>query len=78
MKKHCEFWPIGPDQFPIRSALRIQDMKIHNANNIGMNVFILNRRGGSSLQDEYSFIGGLHVIAYIKSQLDAPILLAQL
>jgi hypothetical protein len=64
--------------FPIWSALPIQDMNIHNANSIGGNktseplywrgVYILNRQGG----------GGLHGIAYLKSQLDAPILLAQI
>jgi hypothetical protein len=51
-------------------------MNIHNANSIGNDVFtvyILNRRGGSNLQDEYSTIGGLHGNAYVKSQLDAPI-----
>jgi hypothetical protein len=31
------------------------------------------RPGGSNLQDEYSNIGGLHDIAYLKSELDAPI-----
>ncbi len=43
-------------------------------------VYILNRRGGSNLQDEYSIIGSLYGIAYLKSlkKLDAPILLAQL
>ncbi len=39
-------------------------------------VYILNRQGGSNLQDEYSNIGGLHDITYLKSQLDALILLA--
>ena len=41
-------------------------------------VYILNRQGGSNLQEKYSNIGGLHGIAYLKSQLDVPILLAQL
>jgi hypothetical protein len=36
----AKFWPIGRDQFPIRYALRIQDMNIHNANSIGADVFI--------------------------------------
>jgi hypothetical protein len=35
-------------------------------------------QGGSNLQDEYLTIGGLHGIAYLKRQLGAPILLAQL
>ncbi len=59
-----ESWPIG-DQFPFRSALPIQDMKIHSANSSGGNntsapiywrgrIHILNRRGGSNLQDDYS------------------------
>jgi hypothetical protein len=43
-----------------------------------VSLYILNRQGGSNLQDNYSNIGGLHGIAYLKSQLDAPILLAQL
>jgi hypothetical protein len=34
---------------------------------------ILDRHGGSNLQDEYSNIGGLHGIAYLKSELDASI-----
>jgi hypothetical protein len=29
-----ESWQIGRDQFPIQSALPIQDMNIHNANSI--------------------------------------------
>jgi hypothetical protein len=41
-------------------------------------LYILNRQGGPNLQDIYSNIGGLHGIAYLKSQLDAPKLLAQL
>ncbi len=64
-------------------------MNIHNDNSIGGNntsvpinwhgrVYILNRQGGSNLQDEYSNIGGSHGITYLKSQLDAPILMAQL
>ncbi len=63
-----ESWPIGQDQFPFRSALPIQDMKIHSTK----------RQGGTNLQDEYSNIGGSHGIAYLKSPIDAPILLAQL
>jgi hypothetical protein len=53
-------------------------MNIHNANSIGADLCISKRQGGSNLQDEYSIIGGLHGIAYLKSQLDALILLAQL
>ncbi len=34
-----ESWPIGQDQFPFRSALPVQDMKIHSAY-IGADVFI--------------------------------------
>jgi hypothetical protein len=41
-------------------------------------VYFLNRYGGSNLQDEYSIIGCLHDIAYLKRQLAAPILMAQL
>jgi hypothetical protein len=59
-----ESWPIG-DQFPFRSALPIQDMKIHSANSSGGNnmsvpiywrgcIHILKRVGGSNLQVDYS------------------------
>jgi hypothetical protein len=59
-----ESWPIG-DQFPFRSALPIQDMKIHSVNSSGGNnksapiywrerIHILYRRGGLNLQDDNS------------------------
>jgi hypothetical protein len=46
-------------------------MNIHNDNSIGTDgrVYILNRRGGSNLQDEYSNIGGFTWHRQIKKSI---------